>query len=185
MTTPLVIGVDPGATGAIAILSPDGQLLAVDDMPVDTVQVGKHSRSRVSYHRLAALLSGAAGAQAFIELPQFRPMNKRDPETGEVKPTSMGVMGAGAFGISYGLTAGALMAAGCALTEVSAGVWDRAIGLKGGPDDSRRMAASLFPAMAGLFARKKDKDRSDAALLGWYGVLRLRGSGMPAARCLE
>lgn len=177
VAVPLVIGVDPGVSGAIAFLSSDGQLLAVEDMPVDVTQVGKHSRSRVNFHRLAALLAGAAGAQAFAELPTFRPMKKRDPKTGEVVPTAMGVMGAGAFGISYGLTAGALMAAGCALTEVAPGVWGRAIGLKGGKDDSRRMAANLFPAQAGLFARKKDDGRSDAVLIGWYGLLRLRGQG--------
>jgi crossover junction endodeoxyribonuclease RuvC len=180
VTAPLVIGVDPGVSGAISFLSPDGQLLAVEDMPVDTVQVGKHSRSRVSFHRLAALLSGAAGAQAFIELPQFRPMMKRDPRTGEVKPSSMGVMGAGAFGISYGLAAGALMAAGCSLTEVNPGAWMGAIGLSGGKDNSRRMAADRFPAQAGLFARKKDDGRADSCLLGWYGILRLRGEGIKA-----
>ena len=178
MTAPLVIGVDPGVSGAISFLSPDGQLLAVEDMPVDTVQVGKHSRSRVSFHRLAALLSGAAGARACIERPQFRPMNKRDPKTGMVVPTSMGVMGAGAFGISYGLAAGALYAAGCVLREVDPGVWDRAIGLKGGPDDSRRMAADRFPVMAGLFARKKDDGRSDAALIGLYEIMMLHREGL-------
>ena len=180
MTPTLVVGVDPGATGAIAFLSPDGQLLAVEDMPVDTVQVGRYSRSRVSFHWLLGLLSGAAGAQAFIELPQFRPMNKRDPKTGEVKSSSMGAMGAGAFGISYGLAAGALMAAGCSLVEVNPGVWNRAIGLHGGKDDSRRMAANLFPAQAALFARKKDDGRADATLIGWYGILRLRGKVLAA-----
>lgn len=180
MTASLVIGVDPGAAGAIAFLSPDGQLLAVEDMPIDRVQVGKHSRSRVSFHRLLALLSGAAGAEAFIELPTFRPMNRRNPATGEVVATSMGVMGAGAFGISYGLTAGALMAAGCALHEVSPVTWVRAVGLQGGKDGSRRMAADLFPAQAELFALKKADGRADAALLGRYGVLRLRGEGLAA-----
>ena len=37
----MIVGVDPGAAGAVAYLSDAGELLAVDDMPVDKVQVGK------------------------------------------------------------------------------------------------------------------------------------------------
>ena len=87
----------------------------------------------------------------------------------------MGVAGSGAFGESYGCLITALVASGCAITEVRPGVWGRSIGLKGGKDDARRMAANQFPAMAGMFARVKDDGRADGALIGYYGVLKLRG----------
>jgi crossover junction endodeoxyribonuclease RuvC len=166
--------VDTGITGAIAFLSPDGQLLAVEDMPVDRLQVGKGIRSRVNAHRLLALLRGAAGAAAFIEDPIFRPMIKRDPKTGITSTQNMGVAGAGAFGKACGIAYCALVASGCSIEEeVRPGVWDRAIGLKGGPDDARRMAQNRWPHMAALFARVRDDGRADASLIGVYGVQKL------------
>ena len=175
MTATLVIGIDPDASGAIAFLTPAGELLAVEDMPMDTVQVGKHSRSRTAVPRLLALLKDAAGAHAFVERPTFRPMKRRDPATGVVTEVSMGVAGAGAMGEKYGCVITALAASGAALTEVRPGVWGAAIGLKGGKDDARRMAANLFPAHAERFARVKDDGRADAALIGYYGARQLRG----------
>ena len=171
----IVIGADPGASGAIAFLDEAGNLLDVIDIPVDKIQVGKHSRSRVAIPRLLAALKGAAGAHAFVEQPTYRPMKKRNPATGQIVDTQMGVAGAGAFGESYGCLITALVASGCAITEVRPGVWGRSIGLKGGKDDARRMAANQFPAMAGMFARVKDDGRADGALIGYYGVLKLRG----------
>lgn len=171
----LIIGVDPGASGAIAFLSPAGDLLGVEDMPIDRVAVGTGKRSRVAIPRLLGLLKGSAGAHAFIEQPTYRPMRRPNPQTGVPEATHMGVAGAGAFGENYGCLITALVASGCMLTEVRPGVWSRAIGLKGGKDDSRRMAANLFPGVARLFARVKDNGRSDAALVGWWGARSLRG----------
>ena len=175
MTTSLVIGVDPGAKGAVAFLTPQGDLLAVEDVPVDTVKVGKHSRSRLSRHRLLALLSGAKDAAAFFEQPEYRPMRRLNPATGASEPATMGVSGAGAFGEVCGGIAMALVASGAALIEVRPGAWKAAVGLKAGKDDARRMAANLFPAQAALFARVKDDGRAEAALIGWYGARELRG----------
>ena len=173
-----VIGIDPGATGAVAFLSPDGTLLAVEDIPVDTVTVGKGNRSRVSVPRLLALLKGASGSHAFIEQPTYRPMTRPNAQTGVPEASRMGAAGAGAFGEAYGCVLTACVASGCAVREVRPGAWSRAIGLKGGSegkDNSRRMAADLFPASAHLFARKKDNGRSDAALIGYWGAREMRG----------
>jgi hypothetical protein len=177
----LILGCDPGATGAIAFLTPSGDLLAVEDIPVDKIAVGKGKRSRVAIPRLLALLRGAAGAHAFIEQPQYRPMRKPNAQTGVPETSHMGVAGAGAFGETYGAILACMVASGCAVTEVRPGVWGRSIGLKGGKDDARRMAGNLFPASSGLFARVMDHNRADGALLGYYGSRVLRGGGREAA----
>jgi len=181
VTVSLVLGVDIGAGGAFAFLTPDGDLMDVVDMPVDVIQIGKHKRSRVSPHRLLALLRGAQGAHAFLEQPTYRPMKRRDPQTGETEDAHMGAAGAGAFGESYGAVLMGIVAAGCAYTEVRPGVWGRAIKLHGGKDDARRMASRLFPAHADRFSRQKDDGRADAALIGWWGARELRGGKMEAA----
>jgi len=181
MTVSLVIGVDTGVGGAIAFLTPDGDLLDVVDMPVDRIQVGKHARSRMSPPRLLAVLKGAAAGHAFLEQPTYRPMKRRDPKTGKIVEAQMGVAGAGAFGESYGVLLMGVVASGCSYEEVRPGVWGRAIGLKGGKDDARRMAARLFPAHADRFARVKDDGRADAALIGWWGARELRGERQETA----
>ena len=171
----LIVGCDPGVAGAIAFLTTEGKLLAVEDIPVDRTQVGKHARSKVSIPRLLSLLRGAEDARFFVEEPEFRPMMKRNAQTGEVEKTQMGVAGAGAFGITYGCIAACAVASGCALVEVRARVWKSAIGLRGGKEDSRRMAANLFPAQAGLFARVMDHNRAEAALIAYWGLRDMRG----------
>lgn len=178
MNIALILGIDPGATGAISFNSPDGGLLGIEDIPVDRVQVGKHSRSRVNIPnlwRMVQSIGGASGVAAFIEKPNYRPMMKRNPQTGQTEKSQMGVAGAGAFGETYGSILAVLVVAGAQIHEVAPGVWGRSIGLKGGKDDAIRLAGNLFPASAELFARKKDHNRAEAALIGYYGAQRLRG----------
>ena len=174
--TQLVLGIDPGATGAVAFLTPDGQLMDVQDIPVDVVQVGKHSRSRLSRHRLLAMLENITDAVAFVEQPTYRPMNKTNLQTGQTEKTQMGVAGAGAFGETYGGITMAVAASGIAVVEVRPDIWSRAIGMKGGKDDARRMAQDMFPVFAKLFARVKDHNRAEAVLIGLWGTRELAGA---------
>ena len=177
MNVALILGVDPGATGAISFHSPDGGLLGIEDIPVDRVQVGKHSRSRVNVPRLWSLVQSIGGTNpaVFLEKPNYRPMMKRNAQTGQVEKSQMGVAGAGAFGETYGAILATLVIAGAQIHEVAPGVWGRSIGLKGGKDDAIRLAGNLFPPSAKLFARKMDHNRAEAALIGYYGARKLRG----------
>ena len=172
----MIVGVDPGAAGAVAYLSDAGELLAVDDMPVDKVQVGKSLRSRLSRHRAWMLFKLLpAGTQVFIEQPEYRPMRRHNPQTGAIEKMNMGVAGAGAFGEMYGAVAAFAVAAGAVLEDVRPASWKAAIGLRGGKDDSRRLAMNQFPGWAGHFVRVKDDGRAEAALIGMYGYRKLHG----------
>ena len=51
----MIVAIDPGITGAIAWFDLD-QLIAIDDMPVEKVRVGKTMRSRVDPRRLVDML---------------------------------------------------------------------------------------------------------------------------------
>ncbi len=51
-----IIGIDPGAAGAVAILEPDGSLVQVFDMPAVEVTVGGKAKRRISPEMLAAEL---------------------------------------------------------------------------------------------------------------------------------
>jgi crossover junction endodeoxyribonuclease RuvC len=50
--------------------------------------------------------------------------------------------------------------------------WQKAAGVRGGKDGARQRACELFPNYAGLFARKKDDGRADAACMAWYAATK-------------
>ena len=172
----IVVGMDPGATGAIAILDSETQtLLRIYDMPTDTVTQGKHERQRISRARLLPILVSACGAQGFVERPEVRPLRTRDKTTGQTVLRQPGAMGMFTFGEGYGILTMAATAASISLTEVRPGVWKNALGLPADKDECRRRAAELFPEWAAQFARKKDDGRAESCLIGLYGCRKLRG----------
>lgn len=139
-------------------------------MPVDVIEVNKHTRSRVSPHRLLSLLKGASNAFALVEQPEYRPMKRHNSQTGILENTSIGVVKAAAFAEGYGVLLCALIASGCSIQEIRAGEWKKKMRLTGNKDDSLRMAANMFPAFARSFARKKDDGRAEAALIGYWAT---------------
>lgn len=158
----LVLGVDPGATGALALVSREG-LVRVHDMPTVKVQVGGGLRTRLNYSELFNLLQLAhvTGAhRAFIERVHSAPRQ--------------GVSSVFAFGEMYGAIRMAVTAAGTPQELVEPVTWKRPHKLVGQTKDaSRQRACELFPEHSKLFSRKKDDGRADAALIAWYGVRQI------------
>lgn len=155
-----VIGIDPGLYGAIALFL-EGELSLVWDMPLEQLVVAGRKRHRINETELGRILRLASPQAAFLEQVGVRP--------GE------GAVGAFSFGRTVGRIEG-LLAGACGIkaTEVFPQTWQRAVGLRRGPDETtkaaaRRKAAAVFPKQAHLFARIKDDGRADATLLGLYG----------------
>lgn len=160
----LTIGIDPGLSGALALLSPDGELLAVADMPTAEAVKG---RRRVSEAMLAQTLRdwmhvhriGGMRVRAVIE--QVHAMPKQ------------GVSAMFSFGASYGAARGVLAGLSIPTHEMTPQKWHRACGLRlvgHTKDASRGRAAQLFPRFAGDFSRKRDDGRAEAALIAWAGM---------------
>ena len=61
------------------------------------------------------------------------------------------------------------MALGMRVERVAPQVWKKALRLNQGKDAARALAARMWTAKAGLFARVKDDGRSEAALIAEYG----------------
>lgn len=149
----MVLGVDPGLTGAVAFFDPDNGLLMVLDMPtVEVIRNGK-KKNEVSPQMLAAIIRKHAVDRAMIERVGAMP--------------GQGVTSVFSFGRSVGVVEGVLAALEIPTTIVPPQTWQKAVNLRGGKDGSRARAAELFPRDAGLFARKKDDGRADAALIAW------------------
>jgi len=74
MTTQTVLGIDPGAHGATAVLDDSGALLHVVDMPVTKEASG---RTATNAPLLAAILARAHARVAFCEFVGVRPTDAK------------------------------------------------------------------------------------------------------------
>ena len=122
---------------------------------LELVRNGKTKRE-VSAQALANLLAGTTIKAAFVERVNAMP--------------GQGVTSVFSFGRSTGIVEGILAAYDIPTTLVTPQAWQKAVGQRAGKDGSRERAMQLFPAQVGLFQRKKDDGRSDAALIAYYGA---------------
>jgi hypothetical protein len=152
-----IIGIDIGSKGALALLSPAGELLEIEDMPI--LRDGPKSRPNVNAPLLAEIVYRWHATQAFVEYVGARP--------GE------GPTGAFSFGRSKGVIEGVCAAAGLPVTFLTPPCWKRAVGLSlASKDASRSEAIRRWPRHAHLFARVKDDGRAEAALIAVAGLAK-------------
>lgn len=153
-----IIGIDPGAAGAVAILEADGSLVQVFDMPAVEVTVGGKAKRRISPEMLAAELRlfNVHATCAYIEQVSAMP--------------GQGVSSMFAFGESFGLAKGVLAGLGIPVQSVTPGRWKKALQLNSGKDAARAKAAATWPQHAGEFRRVKDDGRAEAALIALWGL---------------
>lgn len=150
-----IVGVDPGCYGALALLEHCGTLIDVVDMPFLKIRRGKTDKAEVDGYELGRLL------------------RRLDPQVVIVEQVG-GVQGqAAGASFNFGRAAGAPEYAAKALDirveMVSPITWKKALRVNAGKDGSRAMAQKLWPSQAARFARKKDNDRAEAALIAhWF-----------------
>ncbi|WWT39885.1 crossover junction endodeoxyribonuclease RuvC [Microcystis phage Mwe-JY08] len=152
-----IIGVDPGVSGAIAAVGPDGRHLAHMLMPV--VKVG--TRSRVNGAAVSAFLRGIPGIRhVFIEQVGAMP--------------GQGVTSMFTFGHSAGLVEGVVTGLGHPMTLVTPQAWKKRAGLIGlDKDAARSRAVQLFPGVRDLDLKGKGQAIADALLIardGWMAL---------------
>lgn len=150
----LILGIDPGITGAIAWLR-DGTLDRVEDMPVAEIKVGKGFRKRLVPALLADMLDLANISHVFLEEVASRP--------GE------GAVGAFSFGCGFGMVQGVLATLCLPYTLVQPRTWKSAMRVPADKGSAIARACREFPVMASNFARVKDDGRAEASLIALYG----------------
>jgi crossover junction endodeoxyribonuclease RuvC len=153
-----IIGLDPGLEGAAAVLDgrrADGtsEIVAIYDLP--TIGTGK--QRRIDATALAHLIRAHTPyAFAIVEQVASRP--------------KQGVASMFRFGSSCGTIDGVIGALEIPVRRVTPTKWKKAMGLNGEAEASRARAIETWPASADLFARKRDHNRAEAALLALYGL---------------
>lgn len=162
-----VLGVDPGGSGALALLHGGGLLVA--DMPVFQVMRGKTAKAEVDVRAIFDLLDEWKPDVCYFEQVGGIP--------GQAASAAFN------FGRAVGLAEAAVKGCGARFVAVAPATWKRRMGLptgkdkKAAKDASRSMATNMFPASAAAFRRVKDDGRAEAALLAEYG----RRLELPAA----
>jgi crossover junction endodeoxyribonuclease RuvC len=157
----MILGIDIGVTGGIAVLSTAGELIEIHQMPV--LADGHAGRRAVNGPLLASIVFASHATRAFVEHVSARP--------GE------GAVGAFAFGRSrVGVIEGVLAAADIPATFLTPPTWKRAVGLPPGRDKDASRAAAIqrWPAKADLFKLKKSDGVAEVALIAVAGLVRER-----------
>lgn len=155
------IGIDPGITGALALLD-DEEVLFVMDMPAMEKTHGKGQQVNAAIladnirHCQAIAENKGCGLKAYLEQAAAMP--------------KQGVTSMFSFGQSFGVIIGVLGALGIPQRLVRPQAWKKRAGLQGKPKDAARaLVIQQHPEIAGQLTRKKDCGRADAVLIARFG----------------
>jgi Holliday junction resolvasome RuvABC endonuclease subunit len=141
-----VLAVDPGVSGAYALLVDDGiSPPIVDDLPV----VGNQINASEWRRAIKSLIPDVAVVELVHSMP------------------GQGVASTFRFGMACGIIRGVLLGAGVPIIDVTPNTWKKFFRLNNEAEKSRALACQRFPNLPGL-ARKKDHNRAEALLIALW-----------------
>ena len=154
----LIIGIDPGISGAICFFE-DGQVKEIIDMPV--MADGKKNKRQVN------------GPQTYNEiLKRINKFTKKDIIVVIEQVSAMpgqGVTSMFNFGQSFGVLKGICSAMQLSMHFVRPAKWKKYFGLiKTEKDASRTKVIEIFPYISSQLSRKKDSNKADAILIASF-----------------
>lgn len=160
-----VLGIDPGATGALALYCPQTtQVLALQDMPwfEKVLTTGKKSK-RINAKRLAIMINDVHhkaltdNAELHVHIEDVQAFGKQSA------PAAFN------FGYTAGLARGICEAHELEVALIRPQRWKNQFGLKASEkDDARQLVLQMFPHLGSMLKRKMDVDRADAILISMY-----------------
>lgn len=146
----MILGVDPGLHGAMALYDPtNDELIRVHSMPLDK------KTNQIDTFALALVFDSLAKDVVFAVLEEVNAM------------PGQGVTSMFNFGQSFGLVKGMLASYNIPVYLVRPAIWKGSMGLGRDKEDSRVMAIKMFGEQ--YFPRKKDEGKAEAALLAHFG----------------
>lgn len=146
----VVVAIDPGLNGGVAILGGTGHLKAFD-IPT----MGEKTKRRLNGAMLARFVIETHVTCAVIEKASARP--------------AQGVSSSFRFGMAFGQCLGILEALFIPMETVAPSRWKREMKLDSSKENSRLRAIEMYPKYEHFFTRKKDHNRAEAALLAsWW-----------------
>ena len=158
-----IIGIDPGLSGAIAVLE-NNKVLNIFDMPV--MSEGKKNKRQLNSAQLVKLLKDNVS-------------NKEEVAIVVEHVTAMpgqGVTSMFNFGQTFGAIKGICAALGLPIFFVRPAKWKKHFDLiNSSKDASRTKAIEMYPSLSDQLSKKKDVNKSDAILIArFFSETRLK-----------
>ena len=152
----IIIGIDPGISGAISILE-NKKILEVYDTP--TMIEGKKNKRQINSAHVTNIikerLSNEKEVMVVVEQVNAMP--------------GQGVTSMFNFGQSFGVIKGICAALGLPIYFVRPAKWKKHFNLiKTNKDASRTKVIEAYPEISSKLHRKKDSNRADAILIALY-----------------
>ena len=153
-----IIGIDPGLSGAIAIVQ-NNKVLAIYDMPV--MAEGKKNKKQLNSAQLVNLIKENTENEDEIAVivEQVNAM------------PGQGVTSMFNFGQTFGAIKGVCAALNLPIYFVRPSKWKKHFELiNSSKDSSRTKAIEMYPSLSAQLAKKKDVNKSDAILIARFFV---------------
>ena len=157
-----IIGIDPGLSGAIAVLE-NNKVLSIFEMPV--MSEGKKNKRQLNSAQLVTLLKDniSENEEVSVVVEQVNAM------------PGQGVTSMFNFGQTFGAIKGVCAALRLPIFFVRPSKWKKHFELiNSSKDSSRTKAIEMYPSLSDDLAKKKDVNKSDAILIArFYSETRL------------
>ena len=159
----IVVGIDPGLSGAIAILE-NNKVLNVFDMPV--MAEGKKNKRQLNSAQLVKLLREniTNNEEVAVVVEQVNAM------------PGQGVTSMFNFGQTFGALKGICAALELPIFFVRPSKWKKHFELiNSSKDSSRTKVIEMYPSLSNQLSKKKDVNKSDAILIArFYSEMRYK-----------
>ena len=153
-----VIGIDPGLSGAIAVLE-DKKVLSIFEMPV--MSEGKKNKRQLNSALLVNIIKQnmKKNEEIVVVVEQVNAM------------PGQGVTSMFNFGQTFGAIKGVCAALGLPIFFVRPSKWKKHFELiNSSKDASRTKAIEMYPSLSDQLSKKKDVNKSDAILIARYYI---------------
>ena len=158
-----IIGIDPGLSGAIAVLE-NNKVLNIFDMPV--MSEGKKNKRQLNSAELSSILRNNMlnNENTVVVVEQVNAM------------PGQGVTSMFNFGQTFGAIKGICAALGLPIFFVRPSKWKKHFDLiNSSKDASRTKVIEMYPSISNQLSKKKDVNKSDAILIArFYNETRLK-----------
>ena len=154
----LIIGMDPGISGAICFFE-NGEIKEIIDMP--NMADGKKNKRQINgpqvYNEISSRIKNTPKKEIVVVIEQVSAM------------PGQGVTSMFNFGQSFGVLKGICSAMQLSMYFIRPVKWKKYFGLiKTEKDASRTKVIEIFPYISSQLSRKKDSNKADAILIASF-----------------
>jgi len=166
-----VLGIDPGLSGAVAMIDEDRNIITIQCTPTLVVKKGKGNRTVYVESAMTTIIEACKDSGTIVSI---------GIENVHAMP-GQGVTSMFSLGLGYGLWIGIISALRLPHTRIEPQTWKKALGIKSGSDKRASVARALqlFPRaylMRSDRARVESDGMADALLIAEYTRRMLNGS---------